>query len=142
MQKTFTATAAMTIHAPVTKVWEALVTPELIKKYLFGTEVITDWKVGSPITYKGVWEGKAYEDKGKVLHVEPNKLLISTFWSSLSGIKDLPENYKTVRYDLAAEGKETLLTITQDNNNTQDEASNSEQNWKAVLAEMKNLIES
>lgn len=141
MKETFTATTAMTMDAPETKVWEALVTPSLIKKYLFGTEVTTDWKVGSPITYKGIWEGKAYEDKGKVLQIEPNKLLVSTFWSSMSGAADLPENYKTVRYDLSEEGGKTTLTITQDNNDTQDEANNSEQNWKAVLAEMKKLIE-
>ena len=141
MNETFTAKAVIAINAPTTKVWEALVTPQLIKRYLFGTEVTTDWQVGSPITYKGVWEGKAYEDKGKVLEIEPNKLLVSTFWSSMAGLPDVPENYKTVRYDLSAEGKGTMLTITQDNNETQDEAGNSEQNWKAVLAEMKKVIE-
>ena len=141
MNETFTAKAGITINAPTTKVWEALVTPQLIKRYLFGTEVTTDWQVGSPITYKGVWEGKAYEDKGKVLEFEPNKLLVSTFWSSMAGLPDIPENYKTVRYHLSPEGKGTILIITQDNNETQDEASNSEQNWKAVLAEMKKMIE-
>ena len=142
MNETFIATATITINAPITKVWEALVTPQLIKKYLFGTEVITDWQVGSPITYKGVWEGKAYEDKGKVLQIDPGKLLVSTFWSSMEGLPEVPENYKTVRYDLSADGKGTMLTLTQDNNTTQDEANNSAQNWKAVLAEMKKLIES
>ena len=141
MNETFTAKAVIVINAPATKVWEALVTPQLIKRYLFGTEVTTDWQVGSPITYKGVWEGKAYEDKGKVLEIEPGKLLVSTFWSSMAGLPDVPENYKTVRYDLSAEGKRTILTLTQDNNETQDAASNSEQNWKAVLAEMKKLVE-
>ncbi len=142
MDEKFIAKAAITINAPATKVWEALVTPQLIKRYLFGTEVITDWQAGSPITYKGIWEGKAYEDKGKVLQIEPSKLLVSTFWSSMAGLADIPENYKTVRYDLLVEGKGTRLTITQDNNDNQDEANNSEQNWKAVLAEMKKLIES
>ena len=141
MNETFTAKAVIVINAPTTKVWEALVTPQLIKRYLLGTEVTTDWQVGSPITYKGVWEGKAYEDKGKVLEIEPGKLLVSTFWSSMAGLPDVPENYKTVRYDLSAEGKRTILTLTQDNNETRDAASNSEQNWKAVLAEMKKLVE-
>ena len=142
MSETFIATAKTTINAPTAKVWEALVTPQLIKKYLFGTEVTTDWQVGSPITYKGVWEGKAYEDKGKVLQVDPGKLLVSTFWSSMAGLPDVPENYKTVCYELFAEDTGTVLTITQDNNDSQDEANNSSQNWKAVLAEMKKMIES
>jgi uncharacterized protein YndB with AHSA1/START domain len=84
MKKQFIAIADISIHAPVAKVWEALTKPELIKQYLFGTEVTTDWQVGCPITYKGEWKGKAYKDKGEVLQIEPEKLLVSTFWSSLS----------------------------------------------------------
>jgi uncharacterized protein YndB with AHSA1/START domain len=141
MNQTFTAKATTTINAPALKVWDALTKPELIKQYLFGTEVITDWQVGSPISYQGIWEGKAYEDKGKVLQVEPGKLLISTYWSSLAGLPDVPENYKTVRYELLAEGGGTRLTIIQDNNATQEEASHSEQNWKMVLDGMKKLLE-
>jgi len=141
MNQTFIAKATTTINAPALKVWDALTKPELIKQYLFGTEVTTDWQVGSPISYQGIWEGKAYEDKGKVLQVEPGKLLISTYWSSLAGLPDVPENYKTVRYELLAEGGGTRLTIIQDNNATQEEASHSEQNWKMVLDGMKKLLE-
>jgi uncharacterized protein YndB with AHSA1/START domain len=141
MNQTFIARATTTINAPTSRVWEALVTQEHIKKYLFGTEVITDWQAGSPIIYKGVWEGKAYEDKGKVLQVETERLLVSTFWSSMSGLPDVPENYKTVRYELSAEGGSSRLTIIQDNNASREEASHSEQNWKAVLAGIKNLLE-
>jgi uncharacterized protein YndB with AHSA1/START domain len=97
--------------------------------------------VGSPITYAGEWQGKAYEDKGKILQVEPEKLLVSTFWSSLSGVPDVPENYKTVRYELSPAGSGTKLTIIQDNNATQEEANHSEQNWKMVLDGLKKLVE-
>jgi uncharacterized protein YndB with AHSA1/START domain len=142
MNKTFTASATTTINAPVSKVWEALTNPDLIQQYLFGTRVSTDWKVGSPITYKGVWQGKPYEDKGKVLQVEPGRLLVSTFWSALAGLPDLPENYNTVRYDLVPQGSGTRLTVTQDNNASQDEADHSAQNWAMVLEGMKKLLES
>jgi uncharacterized protein YndB with AHSA1/START domain len=65
MKKGLTARTSITIHAPVSGVWEALTEPELIKQYLFGTEAVSDWKVGSSIAYKRVWEGKSYEDKRK-----------------------------------------------------------------------------
>jgi uncharacterized protein YndB with AHSA1/START domain len=133
MKKQFIAIADISIHAPAAKVWEALTKPELIKQYLFGTEVTTDWQVGSPITYKGEWKGKAYKDKGKVLQIEPEKLLVSTFWSSLSGLPDVPENYKTVTYKLSAKGGITRLTLTQDNNDTEEEANHSKANWNMVL---------
>ena len=141
MNNTFVAKAAITINAPASRVWDALTKPDLIKLYLFGTQVTTDWRVGSPITYQGMWEGKAYKDKGQVLQVEPGKLLVSTFWSSLSGLPDVPENYQTVRYELSAEGNGVRLTITQDNNHSQEEADHSAQNWKTVLDGMKKLLE-
>lgn len=141
MNKTYLAKAAITINATPSKVWNALTTPELIKQYLFDTEVTTDWKAGSPITYKGIWEGKAFEDKGRVLQIEPEHLLVSTFWSALSGKPDLPENYQTVRYELSPEDGGTRLTIKQDNNSSRKEADRSAENWKMVLDGMKKLLE-
>ena len=141
MSKSILAKAAITINTPKSKVWDALTNPKMIKLYLFGTDVTTDWKVGSPISYKGIWEGKAYEDKGMVLQNEPEKLLVSTFWSSLSGLPDIPDNYQTVCYELSTDGKGTKVTITQGNNNTQKDADHSEQNWKMVLDGLKKLLE-
>jgi uncharacterized protein YndB with AHSA1/START domain len=141
MSKAFVAKATMTINAPASKVWNALTKPDLIKQYLFGTQVTTDWQVGSPITYEGVWEGKAYKDKGKILQVEPGKRLVSTFWSALSGLPDVPENYQTVSYELSTEAGGTRLTISQDNNATQADADHSAHNWNMVLEGMKKLLE-
>src|SRR5215813_14169331 len=141
MNNKFIAKATTTINAPASKVWEALTKPELIKQYLFGTEVTTTWKVGGPITYKGEWEGKAYEDKGKILKFDPEKTLVSTHWSPLSGVPDIPENYHTVTYQLSEKDGKTDVTIIQDNNASQDEADHSTQNWKMVLDGMKKLLE-
>jgi uncharacterized protein YndB with AHSA1/START domain len=141
MNKTYLAKATITINAPALKVWDALTNPTLIKQYLFGTEVTTDWRVGHPITYKGEWDGKQYEDKGEVIQNEPGKLLVSTYWSSMSGLPDIPEYYKTVRYELSSEGNKTRLTITQDNNDSQEDANHSEENWKMVLEGIKKLLE-
>jgi uncharacterized protein YndB with AHSA1/START domain len=135
------AAASTTINAPVSKVWQALINPEIIKQYLFDTDVITDWKVGSPIIYRGEWQGKPFTDKGKVLQVEPEKLLVSTHWSPLSGVSDSPENYHTVTYTLVDKGNSTEVTITQDNNATDEEKAHSEQNWNTVLGNMKRLLE-
>ena len=141
MEKRYIAKTSITINTTTEKVWKALTTPELIRQYLFGTQVTTDWQVGSPITYRGEWQGKAYEDKGKILEIEPERLLVSTYWSSLTGLADTPENYNTVRYELSGEGSRTYLTIIQDNNPTQEDASHSEQNWKMVLNTIKQLLE-
>ncbi len=141
MNETLIAKASTIIQAPIAKVWDALTRPEVIKQYLFGTEVSTDWRAGSPITYRGIWEGKPYEDKGRVIQVEPGRRIVSTFWSSLSGVEDRPENYKTVQYELSNEGSGTRITVTQDNNASEEEARHSEQNWQMVLEGMKRLLE-
>ncbi len=135
------AKQSITINAPAVKVWEALVNPVMIKQYLFGTEVQTDWKVGNPIIYKGTWEGKEYLDKGTIIDLVPGKLLLTTYWSSLSGLPDAPENYKSITYELKPEKQGTRLNITQDNNATAEEKNHSEQNWKMVLNGLKELVE-
>ncbi len=142
MKQNLTAEATTTIHAPAAKVWEALTRPELIKQYLFGSQVVTDWQVGSPIYYRGEWQGRSYEDKGTVLEVQPGKRLASTHWSPLAGVADIPENYHTVTYLLSEHDGATDVTIKQDNNASEEEKMHSEQNWQMVLAGLKSLVES
>ena len=142
MNGSLVARAAITIDAAPRKIWEALTTPAIIKQYFFGADVVTDWKVGSAILYRGEWQGKPYEDKGRILTVEPGRLLVSTHWSPLSGTTDTPENYHTVSYELSESGSGgTRLTIKQDNNASDDERAHSEKNWQVVLAAMKALLE-
>jgi uncharacterized protein YndB with AHSA1/START domain len=141
MPKNITAQASTTIHAPASRVWEALTDPQLIRQYFFGTNVVTDWKVGSPIYYRGEWEGRSYEDKGTVLEFEPNKRLVSTHWSPLAGVPDIPENYHTVTYLLDEHDGSTEVTILQDNNASEEEKQHSEQNWRMLLEGLKKLVE-
>ena len=141
MKKGLTAKTSITIHAPAAKVWEALTEPELIKQYLFGTEAISEWKVGSSIAYKGVWEGKSYEDKGRILQLVPLRLLQSTYWSSMGGLEDKPENYATVTYELEAKDNDTQLSVSVDNIATEKERDHTEKNWGMVLETMKKLLE-
>jgi uncharacterized protein YndB with AHSA1/START domain len=142
MDKGLVAKAEIVIKASPAKVWEALTKPELIKQYLFGTEAVSDWRAGSPIAYKGVWQGTPYEDKGQVLRAEPGRLLASTYWSSMSGLPDAPENYNTVTYELTPADGGTKLTVTQDNNSTEESRGHSEKNWTLVLQGLKRLLES
>ena len=136
------AKVSTTIHAPASKVWDAITKPELIKQYLFGTDVISDWKVGSSIIYKGEWEGKPFEDKGTILEMEPRKSLVSTHWSPMSGVPDTPENYHKVSYQLLEKDGTTEVTITQDNNSSKEEQEQNANFWKMVLDGMKKLLES
>ena len=135
------AKAETTIKASADKVWNALTNPEMIKKYMFGTTVISDWKEGSKIIWKGEWEGKHYEDKGKILLFEPKKTLQYSHFSPLSGLHENPENYHIVTIDLEEKDKQTTVILTQDNNPDEKTKDHSEKNWKMMLASLKKLLE-
>jgi uncharacterized protein YndB with AHSA1/START domain len=138
----FVAEKQITINTPAAAVWEALTDPAKVKQYMFGTDMQTDWNVGSPIAWTGEWKGETYEDKGEVLAVEPHKLLQMTHWSPMGGTEDKPENYHTVTYQLAERDAKTILTVRQDNNASQEEAdSMAENNWGPVLEGIKKVAE-
>ena len=129
------------INALAADVWKAITDPEMIKKYFFGTNVKTDWKEGSPITYSGTWKGKEYEDKGMITKVEKNKRLEHTHWSSLSGTEDKPENYFEVIYEIEEREKDSVLCITQVGLMSEDSYKHSAENWETVLQQIKTLVE-
>ena len=141
MARGIVATASTTIHAPASKVWDALVDPTKIKQYMFGTDVKSDFKVGSPITWKGEWKGRAYEDKGVVQRIAPNRLLQYTHFSPLAGLPDKPENYHTVAIELSGDDGETKVKLSQDNNATEEERAHSAENWSMMLEGLKKLLE-
>ncbi len=141
MPQGLTSTASTTIDAPVAKVWDALVNPEMIKQYMFGAVAESDWKEGSPIVWKGEYEGRKYEDKGEIVEVEPGRRLKVTHFSPLSGQEDVPENYHTLTYELEPRGDHTHVSLSQDNNPTEDAAEHSRKNWEMMLASLKEVVE-
>ena len=141
MHDNLTAHASITLNVSPARVWQALTTPSEIKQYLFGTDTTSDWKEGGTITYTGEWEGKKYEDKGEIVEMVPNKLLHTTYFSSMSGKEDKPENYSNVIYRIEPAGKQTVLTITQDNNASEQSRDHSQANWTMVLQSLKKLVE-
>jgi uncharacterized protein YndB with AHSA1/START domain len=141
MKSNYTSTVSTVINAPATKVWDALTNPEMIKKYFFGTQAISNWQEGSPLIFKGEWDGKTYEDKGTILKVDAPKLFKYNYWSSISGIEDKAENYVDITYRLTQSDDQTMLTVIQENIPDEKRKEHSEQNWKKVLDDLTKLVE-
>lgn len=142
MKNNLIAETSISVDATPVEIWKVLTTPKLVKKYLLGTDVTTDWKEGSAITYSGEYEGKKYNDKGIIKKIEPEKIFQTTYWSSMGGKEDKPENYNLVTYKLTKSGDKTVITLSQDNNSTEKEKEHSTENWKAVLEKLKEIVES
>ncbi len=141
MDKNLIAMASVTVNVPKAKVWNALVNPEAIKQYMFGTNVVSDWREGSPIIWKGEWQGKSYEDKGVILQLKPERTLQYSHFSPLSGRPDKPENYHTVTIEVSGEGNQTRVSLAQDNNPTEQARDHSAKNWEMMLTALKKFLE-
>ena len=137
----YTAKAQTEIDASADRVWTAMTDPDQIKEYMFGSQVETDWKQGSPIRWKGEFQGKSYEDKGEVLEVEPGRRLKVTHFSPLTGQDDVPENYHTVTYDLDEHDGHTHVALTQDNAGSEEEAEHSSAMWQQMLDGLRKQVE-
>lgn len=141
MAKGLVAKSSITINAPKGKVWEALVNPGMIKQYMFGTDVTSEWTKGSRITWQGLWQGKPYKDEGVILDIQRERLLQYSHFSPLAGKPDVPENRHTVTIELSGDDKQTQVSLAQDNNATQQELEHSQKNWDMMLEGMKKFLE-
>lgn len=133
---------SITINAPAALVWKALTDTEIVKQYFFGTEQTSDWQKGSDIIWTGEWDGKTYHDHGKILDITPGSYLKYSYWSSMSNLPDVPENYQQVAYTLSEADGVTTLTISQDNVKDQAAKEHSEANWQHMFGNMKKMVES
>src|SRR5262245_31567464 len=108
---------------------------------MFGTTVVSDFRPDGPITWQGEWEGKRYEDKGMILDARTGELLRYTHFSPLAGLPDKPENYHVVTIDLMDDGSFTRVSLSQDNNPSDQARQVSEKNWTTMLNGLKQLLE-
>jgi uncharacterized protein YndB with AHSA1/START domain len=66
-----TTSTTIQIGAPIERVWHALTTPDEIQRWFFGVQTESEWREGSAIVHHGEYRGRAYEDKGEIVRIEP-----------------------------------------------------------------------
>jgi uncharacterized protein YndB with AHSA1/START domain len=137
------------INASKDKVWNALVNPEETKKYMFGCETISDWKVGSSLIWKMMHEGKEFIPvTGFIIDIIPGKKLTYSVFDPHSTMEDIPQNYLHVTYELSTENNETILNVTQGDYSTvaegerrYQEAYNNGEGWNPIMVKIKEVAE-
>jgi len=137
-----TVSGNVTINASSEKVWNVLTNPEVIREYLFGTNTVTDWAVGSPIVFQGEYNGLKYRDHGEILTNVPLEKLSYSYWSNFTGLEDKPENYSTVTYTIDSKGDDlTQFTWSQKGFANEDSCKHSQQNMSMMLNQIKAIAE-
>lgn len=126
-----------------------LVNPQQTKKYMFGCETVSDWKPGSPLLWRGHYEGKDMVFvKGIVKEIEPPVKLTYTVIDPNAAMEDIPANYLNVHYELAETDGITTLTVRQDGfegaadgEKRYQDVYNNGLGWSPLLEQIKKLIE-
>lgn len=137
------------INASIEKVWNVLTNPEMTKIYMFGCKIVTDWKTGSELLWKGSYEGKEMVFvKGFIIDILPPKKLIYSTIDPNSSIEDRIENYLNVTYELKEEkGKTTLIVSQGDYSKVENgekrykDSWNNGEGWNPILVQIKELAE-
>ena len=131
------------MNAEPAVVWDALTNPEKTKKYFFNCEVHSDWKVGSPIVWKGrIFLIKKIELKGTIVRVQPERLLRYTLKNEQD--KTNPKSFSTVTEELSFQSGVTTLSISDDvgtGRGAEARYSKSVKGWDSVLKGLKKLVE-
>ncbi|MGC4100997.1 SRPBCC domain-containing protein [Ferruginibacter sp.] len=145
MQQHLVVSQSVNVKASVEQVWKVLTEPAFIAEYLFGTETVTDWKVGSDIIFQGAYGDNkefSYRDKGVILENVPYKKLSYSYWSGFSGLEDKPENYATVTYTIdKIDADNSIFTWTQKGYATEEGYQHSLQGMTSFLEQIKTIME-
>jgi len=131
------------INASLSEVWKSITTSVLMKEWLDDTpvEVISDWKEGSSVIFKGTKHNKPYEAKGNIVCIEPERLFSYTYCSQLSQLPDEPGNYTLIEFRLAPDNDKTFLTLTQRNFLTDSMYRHFNFYWSLTLDRLKKTTE-
>lgn len=141
MKQRLILTKERQIAATPEKVWGVLTENQWIEQWL-GVQMITDWKIGSPIAFTFVYKDKEVKDKGTLLQFEVGKVLSYNYWSVFSATEDSPEHYSDITFTITPGENGVLLQLTQTNFTSQMMFAHAEKNWADTLETIKKLAES
>jgi hypothetical protein len=72
--KNLIAKSSIQINNTIDEAWKALVNPEIVEKYMLGSQQVSDWQKGSTITWKKDFNGKRLWTRGKYWRSLPQNI--------------------------------------------------------------------
>lgn len=147
MSESMIFTQDILFAAPKDRIWELLTHPDQTEKYMYGCRVLSDWQLSSTIS----WVGKTEDGqeivyvKGEVTAITPGSSVSFTMFDPNMGIRDIPENYVNLTYELTeSEGGTQLKLIQGDFQGTENGVNRFEESkkgWEMVIPLMQQMIE-
>lgn len=138
--ETFVVRKQILLDAGNAEVWDALTNPEKTKEYFFNCRVISDWKPGSSITFKGkIFWIIPITLKGTIEKIVPKELLQYKLYN-----KSDKSGFSLVTDSLTAQNGKTLLRISDDvgqGAGAEKRFRKSDKGWDKVLNGLKKLVE-
>jgi uncharacterized protein YndB with AHSA1/START domain len=121
-------------------VWGILMDPGKTGQLFWDSTVESDFQPGHSIVWRGTWEGKPFEDRGKIRQVEENRLLQYTHWSPSSG-PETEANHSLLTWRIEPHGSGVRVSLAHENIATEAMREHSRGMWKQLLARMKEMVE-
>ena len=134
------------INASPKAVWQALTDSNIVKQYMFGAIIESNWEIGSSITFYIEKDGKRMDAVyGIIEKLEPTSIFRHTLYPPNAAYPNTPENHIYVEYTLKENKCKTELTIEQGGFKTVAEGekryASAKEGWKLVLPELVKLAE-
>ena len=137
-----TSESVVEILAPASKVWLALTVPDLVKQWQYGSDLVTTWERGSPISFRNEWNGQVFEQKGTVLEFIPGSRVKYSLFFPRPDVQDIPEHHFFMTYELTESGGRTSVLFRQeDTRPSPPDAPSGGDDGPDVLSSLKELVE-
>ena len=121
------------------KLWAALTTPEFMKKYWFGMNFETDWKVGSP--WKLIFPDGRIADAGEIVEFDKPKRLVLR-WRNQLRPELHEEGYARCAIEVEPADEVVKLTIVHDIDKPGSKLIGAVSiGWPKILSSLKTLLE-
>ena len=120
------------------RLWRAITDPADTRLYYFGSEVQSDWKVGSRLVY--LVDGEITLDC-KILEIDPARRLVHSF-SMTYDAETAAERPSLVTWEIEKTGEACRLTLIHDDFDGETKTYHEvEHGWSQILSGLKTLIE-
>jgi uncharacterized protein YndB with AHSA1/START domain len=122
------------------RLWTALTTAEFIKKYWFGMDFETDWRVGS--RWRLVFPDGRVADTGEIVEIEPPRRLVLK-WRNEFRPELREEGEARCVIEIEPAGEVVKLTITHEMDKPGSKLIGAvSTGWPKILSSLKTLLES